>query len=139
MNTPSTVLDAEVGFLFEYKLKLFYNSEFRFQHISARLVWSVVGLGSAGVRDSCPGNSSENSHSERSVGDNPRGPCCNPLGCSAKRGDWGPVLEPWQGAFSAALNPLMYTRRLTHSVREQHENNINLDKQNTSEHTKYFS
>lgn len=52
-----------------------------------------VGACEAGDRESYPGDSSDNSHSEPSVGDNPRGPRCNPLGCSAERGDSGPVLE----------------------------------------------
>lgn len=47
----------------------------------------------AGDRDGCPGDSNDNSHSEPSVGDNPRGQRCNPLGRSTERGDSGPVLE----------------------------------------------
>lgn len=41
----------------------------------------------AGDRNSYPGDSSDNSHGEASMGDNPRGRRCNPLGCSAERGD----------------------------------------------------
>lgn len=67
----------------------------------------------AGVSGRFPSDSSETFRSRRNAGDNPRRPCCNPLGCSREHGDSGPVLEPWQ---LSALNPLMHTRRLTNSV-----------------------
>lgn len=46
-----------------------------------------------------------------SVGDNLREPCRNPLCCRAQLGNPGTVLEPWRGAVSAALNPLLNTPR----------------------------
>lgn len=42
------------------------------------------------------------------AGDNPREPCCNPLGCATELGDAEAVLETWRGAVGAALNPLTH-------------------------------
>lgn len=47
----------------------------------------------------------EQSQRGKCAGDNPREPCCNPLGCATEPGDSETVLETWRGAVSAALNP----------------------------------